>query len=78
MQPLYAATVLRKSSTSLRSFAVAFSTSSEATSTVCAEPRVCVTPPATSPRAATIDLAPFAALATLCEISPVASSCCST
>jgi hypothetical protein len=55
---------------------VAFSTSSEAASTVCAELRVCVTPVATSPSAATTALAPVAALATLCEISPVAAYCC--
>ena len=46
----YAATVPRNSSTSLRSFSVASSTSSDAASMVCAELRVCVTPPATSPK----------------------------
>jgi hypothetical protein len=56
----------------------ALSTSSDAASTVCAELRVCVTPPATSPSAATTALAPAAALATLSEISPVAVSCSST
>jgi hypothetical protein len=76
-EALNAATVRRKSSTSLRSLTVAFSTSSEAASTVCAELRVCVTPEATSPSADTTARAPAAALATLCEISPVASSCCS-
>jgi hypothetical protein len=45
-------------------------------STVSAELRVCVTPLATSPSAATTALLPAAALATLSEISPVATSCC--
>src|ERR1700722_18428738 len=74
----YAATVPRNSSNSLRSFAVAVSTSSVAASMVFAEQRVWVTPLATSSSAAEIALAPAAALATLWEISPVAASCCST
>ncbi|HEX3502877.1 MAG TPA: hypothetical protein VHU22_05765 [Xanthobacteraceae bacterium] len=57
MRIVYAATVLKNASTSLGSFAVAFSTCSEAASMVCAEPRVWVTPPATSPSAETIALA---------------------
>src|SRR6202035_5587536 len=74
----YAATVPKNSSNSLRSLAVAVSTSSVAASMVSAELRVWVTPLATSSSAAEIALAPAAALATLWEISPVAASCCST
>src|SRR6202171_3173895 len=74
----YAATVPKNSSNSLRSLAVANSTSSVAASMVSAELRVWVTPLATSSSAAEIALAPAAALATLCEISPVAAYCCST
>src|SRR6516225_5991717 len=66
----YAATFRKNPSTSLRRSPAAFSTASEAASTVCAEPRVSVAAPATSPSAITISLAPLAALVTFAVISP--------
>ena len=74
----YTATLARKSSTSSRRLATAVSTVSEASRTTSAEERVSVAAPATSPSTATTWPVPSAALATLCEISPVAEFCSST
>jgi hypothetical protein len=56
----------------------AFSTDSDAVSTVCADCFVSVMASATSLNTVTIILAPSAALATFCEIWPVAAVCCCT
>src|SRR5262245_65964479 len=74
----YAATVPKNVSTSWRSFPAASPTEVEADSTVCADRRLSVAAPATSPSTETITLVPRAAALTLWEISLVAVLCSCT